>query len=187
MFAAVMCVSGFDLLLAVYVKGFLSGSERVYGLIVSGLGAGAIIGGVWLMLRKRKGNAWQDFRLGLVLLSVLLGGFAAGTWLKSHWWLAAAMVALSFAGGIGNGLAQVQMETLVQEASPASQLGRIAGTLTSVGVGARIMTVLTVPLVVPSLLSVGWFFILSTVLLCLVAAILVPFRSPVLSKAIATD
>ncbi len=176
MFAAVVFISGIDLLLAVYVKEAFAGSERIYGSIVSALGAGVIVGGLWLMLRKRVANPWQDLSLGLVLLGLLLGGFGAGMWVGPYAWLAVAMIGLSFLGGIGDGLAQVQLETLVQTLSPPDQLGQVAGILTSLGVAARLLTTVAVPLLVPRVMSMATFFALSALTLWLLAGLLISFR-----------
>lgn len=184
MFVGVVCISGIDLLLAVYVKDVFFGSERVYGLIISALGGGAIAGGTWLMLRKRRGNAWQDLRLGVALLGVLLATLGFGAQLGPSWWLGPATVALSFVGGVGNGVAQVQLETLVQELSPVHQLGRIAGILTSVGAAGRVLTVIVTPLLVPGLLSLGWFFIIDTSVLGLVVLLMAPMRLAVASEPV---
>jgi hypothetical protein len=76
----------------------------------------------------------------------------------------------SLVGGVGNGLITVQASTLLQLLSPADLLGRISGVFQSVTIAGQLMGMVLVPVLVPGLLSMDLYFLLSGVLLAVLVA-----------------
>jgi MFS family permease len=159
-FFGVCFIASLDLLIAVYVKNVLGSGTGLFGIIVSLIGAGAVLTGWWLMFRK-EGRPWRDYSLGQLLLALLIGGMALGAWLPTALAIPIILV-VSLVGGVGNGLLMIQGPTLLQLLTPASHLGRVAGITEAITTAARVVTMLAVPLFVPQVLSIRLHLLLCT-------------------------
>jgi Na+/melibiose symporter-like transporter len=159
-FLGVCFIASLDLLIAVYVKNVLGSGTGLFGIIVSLIGAGAVLTGWWLMFRK-EGRPWRDYSLGQLLLALLIGGMALGAWLPTALAIPIILV-VSLVGGVGNGLLMIQGPTLLQLLTPASHLGRVAGITEAITTAARVVTMLAVPLFVPQVLSIRLHLLLCT-------------------------
>jgi MFS family permease len=164
MFLAIMIIIGFDVLAPIYIRDVLAGNEQLLGIQVSLVGIGMLVSTLLLVLRKKAQNPWRDLLFGLFLLSIIPIGLAFGTVIDGK---TARLVTLfaCFSGGLGNGLVVVQSATLLQQLSPQSYLGRMGGIFQATAVAGQLCGMLVTPLVVPALLPIGGFFLVSALLI----------------------
>lgn len=168
MFLAITVIMGFDVLGPIYVRDVLAAQADFFGLLIGLVGLGSVGSVAWLMLRKQERHPWDDLLLGLLFLACIPLFLALGYWLHNP---AAARVLTAIGlllGGLGNGLTNVQVGTLLQQLAPRGLLGRIGGLFQSVIVAGQLIAILTTPLLVPSVLSIGLYFVLSAFALLLV-------------------
>jgi MFS family permease len=180
-FLAVVIFIGFDVLAPIYIRDILKGNESLFGTLVGLIGLGSLISTAVLMLRSHASSPWRDVMAGLVFLGVIpismaLGAAAGGS--------SAAVVLVGvgcLVGGVGNGLLNIQVATLLQLLTPAEILGRISGIFQSTTVAGQLAGILVTPLFVPALLSLGAYFEVASLavalLVLLTAVILVRTRS----------
>lgn len=169
-FLSIMVIVGFDVLAPVYTRDVLNGGESFFGLMVGLVGLGTLAGSLILMARKTNRNPWQDTLLGMVLLSLVSGSVGLAS-LVPNPVLAKAVVSVGMVlGGVGNGWLVVQSGTLLQLLSPADLLGMMGGIYQGTALAGQLVGILVTPLVVPGLVSMGAYFLIATLLLCLLAA-----------------
>ena len=138
-FFSVLNIMGFDILCPVFTRDVLQGGASFFG-------------------------AWNDVVAALMLLGCIPASLTLATSF-SDLGLARIIVALGcLLGGVGNGLLHVQVATLLQRLSPRELLGRVAGGFQSIAATGQLLALLAVPLVVPSLLSLGVYFGVTTAL-----------------------
>jgi MFS family permease len=169
-FLAILVIIGLDVLSSVYVRDVLLGDEGLYGLIIGLIGLGTVGATVLLMGRKGESSPWRDLLTGLALLALIPASLAVAVWLEQVWLARALVLGASLVGGVGNGLITVQASTLLQLLSPADLLGRISGVFQSVTIAGQLMGMVLVPVLVPGLLSMDLYFLLSGVLLAVLVA-----------------
>ena len=168
MFFSVVVIIGFDVTGAVYVRDILQGDESVMGLLIGLVGAGTLAVGTFLMLKKGQRNLWRDVLLGLGLLACIPLALASAPLLGNVRWMRWLVEAGSLLGGVGNGLLVIQSAVLLQTLTPAQWLGRAGGLMQSVVVAGQIAGILLTPLLVPGLVNMETYFLLSTVALIFV-------------------
>jgi hypothetical protein len=180
-FLAVVILIGFDVLAPIYIRDILKGNESLFGTLVGLVGLGSLVSTAVLMLRSHSQNPWRDVLAGLVFLGVIpvsmMLGAAAGS-------SSAAVVLVAvgcLVGGVGNGLLNIQVATLLQLLSPAGLLGRMGGIFQSTMVAGQLAGILITPLFVPALLTMGAYFeaaSLAVALLVLLTAVILKRTRP---------
>ena len=121
MVAALVAIGAFDALAAIYVRDVLAAESKVFGLIVSLIGAGSIVGSLVI---GRYGQRWS--RVLLVVLGI--GTIGAGVALLALTNITVVALLTSFFLGIGAGIVFVPAQTLIQEETPQALLGRVSST-----------------------------------------------------------
>ncbi len=121
MVAALVAIGAFDALAAIYVRDVLAAESRVFGFIVSLIGAGSILGSLVI---GRFGQRWS--RVLLVLLGI--GAIGVGVALLALTTTTAVALLISFFLGFGAGGVFVPAQTLIQEETPQELLGRVSST-----------------------------------------------------------
>ncbi len=173
-FLAIMVIVGFDVLSALVTRDLLQGNEGLYGLLIGAVGLGTAAAALLLMLRGRGRDPWPDVTLGLALLACLPASVALAARLPTPALGRLSLIAGCLVGGVGNGLANVQVGTLLQQLSPPALLGRVSGLFQSTAVAGQLVGIVLTPLLVPVPLSIGNFFaIASAALAALVVYLLV--------------
>jgi hypothetical protein len=158
----IISLMAFDILSSICTRDILQGDESLFGVLIGLVGFGTVLSGFYLMLRKKKVNPWQDFKVGLGLMMFLPGIVGLVSLLNaSVLSMGLAMVGV-FVGGLGVGFFMVQTSTLLQTLSPAAILGSISGYYQTVCVAGQIVAILGVPLVTPYLISMATLFFLMT-------------------------
>ncbi len=185
-FIAILGIVGFDVLSSIYTRDVLQQGEQIFGLSISLVGVGALIATMMIMLRKKNLNPWIDLMIGIGLLGLipLVLAFVipfGQTTMALYLVLAACLV-----GGIGNGLAHVQVGTIMQLSSPPEILGQVGGWLQSVMVSSQIIGMVVTPILVPGIIRMDVFFGGMSVIMGLVVVFLAMQMSgltkPVLSE-----
>lgn len=169
-FAVVVVMMGLDVLGALIVRDALGGNEQFFGLLIGAGGIGSVVGVLALMRRAGNGQPWRDVWMGLALLSGFTVSAAVAQGIESVTVARWVVIGGSFLGGIGNGILNVQIGTLMQLLSPATMLGRISGLFQSTLSAGQLITLLALPLLVPAVLSTWQFFAIGSVAVWLIAA-----------------
>ncbi len=179
-FFVIALIISFDVMGAVLTRDLLQAGEGYFGLMIGTLGVGNVIGIAMLMLRKHAVNAWNDILLGIVLLTMISLVTAIATLLPSIAMRQAVIIVGSLLGGIGGGMINVQVPTLIQTVTPKQWLGRVSGLFQSTIVAGQLVAMLAVPLLVPGVMGIGVFFAAATgVLFVMVGGIYVIRRTDV--------
>lgn len=168
MFLAITVIVGFDILSSIFTRDVLSGNEKTFGFMISLVGVGTLIATVWIVLRKNS-NSWHDLILGVALLSLIPFSLAQAASSPGTSLALALTMAGCLVGGLGNGMVVVQSATLMQILTPPAYLGRMGGIFQSTAVAGQLAGMLLTPLLVPNILSLGHYFVLSGLLLALLA------------------
>jgi MFS family permease len=178
-FLGILVIVGFDILAPVYFRDLLQENESFFGLAIGLVGIGTILASLLLLLRKKNTNPWRDLTAGIALLSIIPLTLVLTLYLPNLNLARWTVMAACLIGGIGNGLVHVQISTLLQLHSPAAVLGQIGGAFQSVTVAGQLIGTVLVPLLVPVLISMGLYFLISGLgLLTLVGYILLSLSSP---------
>jgi MFS family permease len=186
---AVVIFIGFDVLAPIYIRDVMRGNESLFGSAIGLVGLGSLISTLVLMLRSHSQNPWRDVLVGLVLLGVIPASLSMGAVLNGGPVALLLGAAGCLIGGVGNGLLNIQVATLLQLLSPADLLGRMGGVFQSTMVAGQLAGILITPLIVPALLSVGAYFFassLAVVVLVLLTAIILILTHPAPETAGAT-
>ncbi|MGQ9676627.1 MAG: MFS transporter [Chloroflexota bacterium] len=163
-FFSVLNIMGFDILYPVFTRDVLQGGASFFGACVGLIGLGTVAATMGLLALKGERSPWNDVVAALMLLGCIPASLTLATSF-SDLGLARIIVALGcLLGGVGNGLLHVQVATLLQRLSPRELLGRVAGGFQSIAATGQLLALLAVPLVVPSLLSLGVYFGVTTAL-----------------------
>ncbi len=103
-----------------YVKGILQQGDKQYGMVMSALGIGAVIGAFGsAIFDKSKGRKISLLVGGIaVSVSLLPVAFTSSLWLLMLLWLVA---------GFGQNLAEIPSQMLIAERIPLEQQGRVYG------------------------------------------------------------
>lgn len=168
-FLLVVVLMGFDLLSSIVTRDMLVASEAFFGLLIGSVGLGMVAATARVMLRKHDVNPWHDIVVGLLLFSVLPAVLALATFMPATSVARVGVLLGSLVGGVGNGLLLVQANTLIQRLSPAAMLGRMGGVFQSVIVGGQLITMFSLPLLVPAVLSIRTYCVGATVALLALA------------------
>lgn len=170
MFIGLLMIMGFDVLGSIFVRDVLAGNEAFFGIIIGLVGLGQVLSVLWLMTRKSESTLpWRDLSLGLFLMTALCVGCALAFYSGSTDWARIFVAVGAFVGGMGNGIATVQVPTLLQMLAPREMLGRMGGLLQSTLTGAQLIAILGLPLIIPGTFSMGHFYTASTVGIALLA------------------
>ncbi len=157
-FLAIFVIIGFDVLTPVYVRDILMADEGFYGLIIGCVGMGTVAASLALMLRKSNPNPWHELIAGLLLLGIIAGSMFAAIQAGSTALARGLILAGCLLGGIGNGMVNIQISTLLQSQSPPAVLGRVSGAFQGTAVAGQLSGLLVTPLLVPGLLPMGAYF-----------------------------
>jgi MFS family permease len=173
LFATIFVIIGFDVLATVYIRDIIHENEQFFGFAIGLLGCGMLLATLWLMTRKGKAHLWRELTAGILLLAAVPVSLALGVSAPPA--LARWLIMIGcLLGGIGSALVNVQSNTLVQTLAPAEMLGQVSGLVQSSSLAGQLLGVIATPLLVPGLLSmVQYFMISAAVLIVLVAALVV--------------
>jgi MFS family permease len=174
-FCAIFIIIGFDVLSPIFIRDFLLGNERVFGFSIGMIGLGTLIASVILMLNKHRKKYWTDLIVGIGLLAIIPIGLVLVTLtnnLKAATWL---LFGACFLGGVGNGLLVIQATTLLQLLSPRENLGKLSGLFQSTAIFGQLCGLILIPLLVPNFITMPGFFVVMTVLLIVLFAILLVY------------
>jgi DHA3 family macrolide efflux protein-like MFS transporter len=128
---AVFAVSFFDALAAVFVRDILHRSSRLFGLLVSLVGAGTIMA-AWLLGRFGQRRPKPE----MIALGILLMG--ASILLLSFLSRANPVLGCALTFGAGIGCIVVSAQTLLQEETPHAILGRASSAINSLVTVAQV-------------------------------------------------
>lgn len=157
-FLAVLNIVGFDILCSIYVRDVLRGDAAFFGVLVGMIGLGTIGATIGLLRRSEAGGIWHDVVIALALLGCIPTSLALAGGLDN---LPFASIVVAFGcllGGVGNGLMNVQVATLIQMLVPRELLGRVVGGAQSTVIAAQLTAIFALPLVVPAVVSLGAYF-----------------------------
>ncbi len=168
-FFSIAVIVGFDVLATVFIRDELGRGESFFGMSIGLVGAGTLLSSLWLMVRKRGVSPWRDLALGMLLLGTIPLTLAVSGLIGQAEVGLVLMLAGCLLGGMGNGFVHIQSATLLQLSSPPAMLGRAGGMMQSTATAGQLIGVLATPLLVPGLLSLTEFFIISAVLMALCA------------------
>jgi len=112
----------------VFVTHTLGGTAAEFGLVLGAWGLGAVLGAVLLALAREAPSDALLLAGAAAMIAGYLGMGAAQT--------VTVVVIWSAVGGVGNGIADVLLVTLVQERTPAALQVPIGGVLEAIRVGA---------------------------------------------------
>ncbi len=166
-FLAIFVIIGYDVLSSIFVRDVLHGGEGLYGVLIGLVGLGTVGSTVMLMARKKESGQWRDVIVGLALLALIPASLVLSIWVGRAGLARLLVGSACLVGGVGNGLINVQVGTLLQLLSPADLLGRVGGLYQSTAVAGQLLGMLLVPVLVPGILSIGLYFLLSTVILAI--------------------
>lgn len=166
---SITVIIGLDVLAPVYIREILSGNERLFGAMVSMIGAGTLTATLVLMLRSNQ-KPWRDLIAGILLLTCIPTVMGIVIQLPDDAYRRWIVLGGCLVGGFGNGLIMVQSTTLLQTLSPAAFLGRMGGVYQGIAVSGQLAGMLLTPLLIPDIISMSGYFFLSVGLLGLVAA-----------------
>ncbi len=169
MFLGIFVIIGFDVLATVYTRDVAQANEQYFGISIGLVGFGTLLSTFWLMLRKQNRNPWSDLMMGIGMLAVIPLALALGSYLNNPALCRAVVLVGCFIGGIGNGLVNVQIITLLQTLAPDGMLGRVSGLFQSTVTAGQLMGIILTPILVPGVVSMGTFFLIST--LCLIVLV----------------
>lgn len=172
-FLGIFVIIGFDVLATVFTRDIARASEQYFGISIGLVGTGTLLATMWLMMRKQNRNPWSDLILGLSLLAVIPLTLAVGAFIDQPEICRVIVLAGCLIGGIGNGLVNVQITTLLQTLTPAMMLGRMSGLFQSTTTAGQLMGIIVTPILVPGLLSIGSFFAISTIALMMLVIYMV--------------
>ncbi len=132
--AAVFALGAFDALAAVYVRDILHAQAQTFGVIISLVGVGMILGA--LVIGK---FGQKQSKVSLVVAGIL--GLGLGVFVLA----ATSRVALALGTGVWLGVAAsmvlVPSQTLVQQETPQTILGRVSSTSSSVITVSQLVSV----------------------------------------------
>jgi MFS family permease len=164
----------------------MGGNASLFGSAIGLVGLGSLISTLVLMLRRHPQNPWRDVLAGLLLLGAIPASMALG----ALWGGGPAVIPLITAGcligGVGNGLLNIQVATLLQLLSPAELLGRMGGIFQSAISAGQLAGIMLTPLIVPAFLPMGAYFSassLAVVVLVMLTGIVLLLTRPAPAKA----
>ncbi len=160
-FLSILVLICFDVLSAVYFRDVLQTGEQYMGLVIGLIGVGTLIATVLLMRRKHPADPWRDVIIGIALLGIIPLTFSLGNTISNLAVLRVVVLVACLFGGVGNGFVHVQMITLLQTLAPAGMLGRASGVYQSVMVTGQLIGLVLTPLLVPGVLAMTSFFLVS--------------------------
>lgn len=164
-FLMIISVMAFDILGSLFIRDILGLAENFFGLVIGAVGCGTVLTGFYLMARQEPINPWQDMKLGLLLLIFLPALLVGAGWLGQSAPASGLALAGAFVGGVGVGFLTIQSATLLQTLAPAHLLGTVAGYFQATLVGGQLVSIVGLPLVVPGLVSITFFFLLTALAL----------------------
>jgi MFS transporter, DHA3 family, macrolide efflux protein len=131
MTSSVFAIAAFDSIIVVYVRDILNADSRIFGTLISLVGIGTILGSFVI---GKFGQRWS--KLYLVILGIFWIGLniLSLAVLSSTW----ATLACSFSLGLSAACVLIPSQTLLQEESPQSLLGRVSSTAMSLMTTAQL-------------------------------------------------
>jgi MFS family permease len=164
-FLMIISIMAFDILGSLFIRDTLGQAEDFFGLVIGAVGCGTVLTGFYLITRQEPIDPWQDIRLGLFLLIFLPALLVAAGWLDQPAISSGLALAGAFVGGVGVGFVTIQAGTLLQTLAPPRLLGTVAGYFQATLVGGQLIAIAGVPLIVPGLVSITFFFLLTVLAL----------------------
>ena len=131
MTAAILAVGAFDAVIVVYVRDILSADSRLFGALISMVAVGTILGA---LLIGQFGQRWS--KLYLVVLGIF--GIGINVLILAVLRSVVATVVCSFGLGLSVACVLIPSQTLMQEESPQSMLGRVSSTSMSLMTAAQL-------------------------------------------------
>jgi MFS family permease len=168
-FLGILVIMGFDVFASVVTRDVLSGDESFFGLMIGLVGLGSVAGTGVLMLRKKAVNPWRDVIIGMLLMAWLPAAVALVSGVNLGQLARPVMLATCLLGGVGSGMAVVQLTTLLQTLTPAAVLGQMSGIYQSTLIAGQLIALAVVPQLVPAMLSMALYFSIATALIVLLA------------------
>jgi MFS family permease len=169
MFLFIATIMAFDVLAPVVTRDVLAGDEGMFGLLIGLIGLGSLAAGAGLFLRRGTRDPWPELLVALLLLGVIPASLMLASWLPDPLLARGIVIAGCLIGGVGNGILTVQVGTLLQVSSPPALLGRMGGLFQSTIVAGQLVAIFVTPILVPTVLSFGLFFAVTTALIVLLA------------------
>ncbi|MGH9906497.1 MAG: MFS transporter [Pyrinomonadaceae bacterium] len=131
MTAAILAMGAFDAVIVVYVRDILSADSRLFGTLISMVAVGTILGA---LLIGKFGQSWS--RLYLVVLGIF--GIGINVLILAVLSSVVATLVCSFGLGLSAACVLIPAQTLIQEESPPSMLGRVSSTSMSLMTAAQL-------------------------------------------------
>ncbi|MEW5959824.1 MAG: MFS transporter [Chloroflexota bacterium] len=167
-FLMIISIIAFDILGSLFIRDVLGQAENFFGLVIGAVGCGTVLTGFYLLARRDNLDPWQDLKLGLFLLIFLPALLVAAGLLGRSPLATGLALAGAFVGGVGVGFLTIQSSTLLQMLAPSRLLGTVSGYFQAVIVAGQLISIVGVPLLVPGLVSITFFFLLTALALGLV-------------------
>lgn len=168
-FFGVLVIVGFDVLASVYIRDYLQRGEQFFGLSIGLVGVGTLIASILVMTRKKQSNLWRDVAVGIGFLALIPLSLSIGVFSGNPAFSRILVLFSCLIGGLGNGLLNVQIVSLLQHLTPQHVLGRISGLFQSTAVAGQLIGIVLTPLLVPIILSISTYFLISAMALSALA------------------
>lgn len=118
---AILAIGAFDALISVYVRDLLGHGEKLFGALVSIVGAGTILGSMIISRYAR-----HHSKVNLVTAGILMMGVSV--FIMAAFPGAVAVLVSSVVLGLGVAYVLIPSQTLIQEETPHEMLGRVSST-----------------------------------------------------------
>ncbi len=146
-------------------------SATAFGLLISGFGAGALLGSIAMGTMSDRLPRSLVLRISLVLLSFPILILAATTSLPIAW-------IATFLIGLGMGMVNPMLQAMMFRTTDPEMLGRVNGVI---GAGSQIAVPLGVMVATPILTSLGLSWTYGLIAATLIAMAVVLMRSPMMT------
>lgn len=161
-FISAILIISIDILLLVYIRDVLGFQEFVFGILISSIGIGNLIGGLYIFKRKTSHSPWIDLVTGVSLVICLPLTYGITGFLDDQIIMGMIISILgSLLCGAGGALSIIQTETLLQKSCPSDLIATVSGLMQAVVYGGFIIGFIFVPMIVPSFINISEFFLLT--------------------------
>ena len=157
-FLAILILVGFDVSVSVFIRDFLLADESFMGLSIGLVGVGTLIATMLLLTRKAKNDHWRDVVAGVSLLAIIPLSLTLSIYIGKPEFGRLLVLGGCLVGGIGNGLLNVQVTTLLQTLTPPEMLGRMGGAFQSTAVAGQLVGIVVTPILLAKFLSMGQYY-----------------------------
>jgi MFS family permease len=168
-FFLILLIGNFDLLGPVFVRDTMQLGASFYGVLIGCVGAGMLLGSLFLMVRKGRPQYWRDIVVGMIMLASLPAIIYVISLGQPRFIGVTVLIVGCLLCGTGSSFLLVQEGTLLQLLSPLEVLGRMSGLFQSVMGIAQLLLLLLSPLVSPVLIPIGTYLGIGALLMLLLA------------------